>query len=254
MDVGVHRAFAQRGSVVVPKVVSPALLQVANRAIDRLLAEAAPPRDHRGNHFYWPRLQSGDPFLKVLLESDAFAAAQSLIAPGKLEVPSQAQVSLIFPPFHHRPAGPHIDGTTPPEPNGRPGTFTMLAGIMLSDQPAEDMGNLWVWPGTHLTSGAYFRERGIDALMTTNGSYPPVKLPPPRQVLAKAGDLLLAHYMLGHNIGGNNSSFVRRALYFRLMREGHRTRWRECLCDPMLEFDAVRAAMGAPGDCADTRR
>jgi hypothetical protein len=36
---------------------------------------------------------------------------------------------------------------------------------------------------------------------------------------------------------------VRRALYFRLMREGHRERWRECISEAMLEFDAVRAAL-----------
>jgi hypothetical protein len=33
------------------------------------------------------------------------------------------------------------------------------------------------------------------------------------------------------------------SLYFRLMREGHRERWRECIRDAMLEFDAVRAVV-----------
>jgi hypothetical protein len=46
--------------------------------------------------------------------------------------------------------------------------------------------------------------------------------------------------MLGHNIGANTSSLTRRALYFRLMRNGHRERWRECLQNAMLEFDGVR--------------
>ena len=36
---------------------------------------------------------------------------------------------------------------------------------------------------------------------------------------------------------------VRRAVYFRLRKMGHQQRWRECLCDAMLEFDAVRAAL-----------
>ena len=31
------------------------------------------------------------------------------------------------------------------------GTFTMLAGVLMSDQRGRDAGNLWVWPGTHLT-------------------------------------------------------------------------------------------------------
>jgi hypothetical protein len=238
------REFASRGYLVVSNVVAPEFIDLANRQIEDLIAEKPPPEGHRGFHFYWRRLQprGGDPSMRVLRDSEAFATAQALVAPAILEMPTQAQIALTIPPFDHRPGSPHIDGTTPPEAGGRPGTFTLLAGIMLSDQSAENMGNLWVWPGTHLNAAAYFREHGPGALMETKGGYPPIELPAPCQVTGKAGDLLLAHYMLGHNIGGNTSSIVRRMLYFRLMREGHRTRWRECLQDALLEFDAVRAA------------
>ncbi len=237
------REFGRYGSILVPAIVPRALIDGANREIDRLSAEKPPPDSHRGFHFYWPRLRNGDAFLRALLESEAFSTAQSLIAPATLEVPNQAQVALNIPPYLHRPGGPHIDGTSPPEPDGRPGTFTMLAGILLSDQSAEDTGNLWVWPGTHLSNEAYFREHGPEALMGSKG-YPAIELPTPRQIMGRAGDLLLAHYMLGHNMGGNTSSVVRRALYFRLFREGHRARWRDCIQNAMLEFDPVRSAMG----------
>jgi hypothetical protein len=49
--------------------------------------------------------------------------------------------------------------------------------------------------------------------------------------------------MLSHNIGGNTSPNVRRVIYYRLQREGHRDRWRDCVRDALLEFDAVRAAL-----------
>ena len=55
-----------------------------------------------------------------------------------------------------------------------------------------------------------------------------------------AGDLLLAHYLLGHNIGGNTSQAVRCAVYFRIKRAGHGPRWREFLQDPWFDHDAVR--------------
>ena len=236
------RSFAADGYLVIPDVVPPDLLSIATREIDALITKDPPPKDHRGQHFYWQRLQDRDPFLRILLDSNAFAIAESLIAPGKLEIPTQAQIALNLPPFSHRPGGPHIDGASPPEPSGRPGTFTMLAGILLSDQSSEDTGNLWVWPGTHLAHEAYFRERGPEALLESKG-YPPIELPAPSQILGRAGDLLLSHYMLGHNIGGNTSSIIRRALYFRLVREGHRDRWRDCVRDAMLEFDAVRAEL-----------
>ena len=60
------------------------------------------------------------------------------------------------------------------------------------------------------------------------------------QVTGEAADLLLAHYLLGHNIGGNTSRAVRRAVYFRIKRAGHDPRWREFLQDPWLDYDAVR--------------
>ena len=54
--------------------------------------------------------------------------------------------------------------------------------------------------------------------------------------------------MLGHNIGGNTSAAVREVVYFRLRREGHRGRWRECLRDPLLEFGPARAAWPEAAD------
>ena len=74
---------------------------------------------------------------------------------------------------------------------------------------------------------------------------PDITHPAPEQVLGRAGDLLLAHYMLSHNIGGNTSPSVRRVIYYRLQREGHRERWRECVRDLWLEYDAVRTALAA---------
>ena len=57
------------------------------------------------------------------------------------------------------------------------------------------------------------------------------------------GDLLLAHYLLDHNIGGNTSATTRRAVYFRVKRFGHDPRWRDFLRDPWLDYDAVRAEL-----------
>jgi hypothetical protein len=44
----------------------------------------------------------------------------------------------------------------------------------------------------------------------------------------------------GHNIGGNTSPSIRRAVYFRIKRSGHDARWREFLSDPWLDYDTVR--------------
>jgi hypothetical protein len=67
----------------------------------------------------------------------------------------------------------------------------------------------------------------------------------PQQVVGRAGDLSLAHYLLGHNMGGNLSSAVRRVVYLRLRSNTHIDRWREYVQNELLEFVAVRTALSA---------
>ncbi|WP_405159528.1 phytanoyl-CoA dioxygenase family protein [Nocardia sp. NBC_01499] len=231
------RTFAERGFLVVPQVVPHELIADAATSIDRLIDAAPPGTEVRGPHFYWPRARRVPALLSLLTDSPAFALAESLTKPGTLVVPEQVQVALNIPPYAHRPGGPHIDGF-PPERDGRPGTFTLLAGVLMSDQVEEDAGNLWAWPGTHLTHAKYFRQHGPHAFFEARG-YPPVALPEPVQIRGRAGDLLLAHYLLGHNIGGNTAEQTRRAVYFRVKRTGHDRRWREFLQNPWLDYDAL---------------
>ena len=236
------REFAERGYVILRNVIPPANLTAASMEIDRLVNDQPPPADYVGHHFYWLSTLDGGPLAALFDQTPLRSLAQSLIAPGNIEIAfDQVQVALNIPPFSHRPGGHHLDGYLEGKPE--PATFTMLAGVLMSEQKIENAGNLWVWPGTHRTHGAFFRERGPEAFVEAKG-YPPIELPEPCQILGGPGDVLLAHYMLGHNIGGNYASEnVRRAVYFRLRRVGHEQRWRECLGDELLEFDAVRAAL-----------
>jgi ectoine hydroxylase-related dioxygenase (phytanoyl-CoA dioxygenase family) len=235
LDRQQKQSFAEQGYVVVPQVVPPPLIAAARQEVAARLAQAPPPAGHAGPHFYFLTDPLPEALRALLFGSPALRAAESLIEPGKLEAPDQIQVSLNIPPFNHRPGGPHLDGLTPPEPDGRPGTFTMLAGVFLTDQRKGNMGNLWVWPSSHRSTAAYFRAHGPEAILAS-APYPPVALDEPRQVTGQAGDVLFAHYMLGHNIGGNMSGAAREAIYFRLRRQGHRERWRDCVQDPFLEF------------------
>ena len=237
------RSFAERGYVVLPDAVPKSLIEGARQRVADLIEQNPPPHQRRGFHFYWEsQLPDADPLMAALWESDAIELAKSLVAPLEFEKPGQLQVSLNIPVWNHRPGGPHIDGLTTPEPNGRPGTFTMLAGIFLTDQSTEDMGNLWVWPGSHHVGSAYLREHGPDALFDIE--HPTYPMAPPEQITGRAGDLFLGHYLLGHNMGGNTSARTREVVYFRLHAEGHRERWRECVQDSLLEFEPVRRAQG----------
>ena len=235
--------FAERGYLVVPQVVPAGILDRAARRIDELVDAGPPGADKRGPHFYFLEAKEEPDLIAPLTSSPAFGCAGDLAGQGTLDVPWQVQVALNIPPFPHRPGIPHIDAANP-EPVDEPelSTFTLLAGILLTDQLAENSGNLWVWPGTHLRHAAYFREHGPRKFC----AYPPIDLPAPQQVTGRAGDLLLAHYLLGHNIGGNfESQQTRRALYFRISSAGHAARRAEFLQDAWLDYAPVRSAVPA---------
>lgn len=58
---------------------------------------------------------------------------------------------------------------------------------MLSDQTAEDMGNLWVWPGSHLVIAQRLRMHGPNAIFDM--AHPQLEFTGPEQVVGRAGDL-----------------------------------------------------------------
>ncbi|MGH9044428.1 MAG: hypothetical protein ACRDVP_06295 [Acidimicrobiales bacterium] len=126
-------------------------------------------------------------------------------------------------------------------------TFAVTGSLVVSGGVAPDVldvvdngGNLWVWPGTHLSHAAFFAARGPQAFAEAGG-YPDIELPEPTQIHGRRGDVLLAHYLLGHNIGGNyKTNRIRRAIYCRLRTPGHVARWESCLADPWLEYPGVR--------------
>ncbi len=241
--------FARDGYLVIPSVVSEPLLAAADAEIDALLAREPPPVETRGKHFWFlppTQLPAADAALR---DSGAFAIAEELVAPDSLAlILDHIQVALNIPPYDHRPGGPHIDGHVRQHPDQvAPNSFTLLAGIFLSDETAIDRGSVWVWPGSHLVHQQLFRDRGTDVLMQTGGhitmlSDPPL-LPRPVPVLGHRGDLLVAHFLLGHNTGGNLSPSTRRMLYYRLGCPDHAGRWDVTFLDAFAEYAPVRLAL-----------
>ena len=130
LNQGQLEVFAERGFLVLPQAVPAAVVTAGSDAIDGMI-EHDPPGPHvRGPYNYFAAAARIPALAALLTGSPAFGLAEALTGPGTLEVPWQVQVALNVPPFGHRPGLGHIDGF-PPEPDGRPGTFTMLAGVLM---------------------------------------------------------------------------------------------------------------------------
>jgi len=242
------RQFARDGSIVLGRAVGEDLLVAVDREIDGALASDPPPSDTRGPHFCFlppDQLPASD---AALHRSGGVRAAEELVAPHVLgHGLNHIQIALNIPPYPHRPGGPHIDGHRPEQTEPR--SFTMLAAIFLVDESRPDSGNLWVWPGSHLVHQRLFAERGVGALLPVSGQptllTPPVAFADPTPVLARRGDLLLAHFLLGHNIGGNRSDRTRRVVYYRLSADGHADRWSRTFLYVFTEYEPVRRRLPA---------
>ena len=195
---------------------------------------------------YCPELQGAPAIVDLLNASGLLEYAESAIGAGKLLPVQSGQIALRFPTLEPlRPAHPHLDGMYTPTngvPQGTIRNFTALIGVYLSQASGPDMGNLWVWPGTHRLYEQYFRERGPQALLE---GMPPVELPEPQQLIADPGDAVLCHYQLGHGIGGNSSPHVRYAIYFRLSHVDHETNRWECMTDIWREWEGMRDVLSA---------
>jgi len=241
--------FATNGFVVVPGVVDHELLRSADAEVDELVARSPAPAGSVGPHFHFLRPDQLPAADAALRSSGALSLANELVAPHHLDhALGYIQVALNIPPHRHRPGAPHIDGHRPDEEIG---SFTMLAAVFLSDESLPDRGNLWVWPGSHRGHQQLFRERGVDVLKDVSGHafmlVPPVWLGPGEPLLAKRGDLLLAHFLLGHNTGGNTTAATRRVLYYRLATESHLEHWSDTFVDFLTEYPSLRLAVG-PGN------
>jgi hypothetical protein len=240
------RALIEDGYLLVPGLVPRDRVEAALKAINHSLGEQGIAKDALWTlraQTFCPELVSAPAILDLYRETPLQALAQAAIGPARVALPGSGQIALRFPQVNvaARDPHPHIDGM-PEALNGVPaGTiyhFTALAGVFLSDVSGPCRGNFTVWPGSHRALEAHFRAHGTDELFT---GFPDVSMAAPRQIEAKAGDAILAHYQVAHGAAPNLGPHVRYAVFFRLSHAAHDLGSTATMTDIWREWEGLRS-------------
>ena len=168
------------------------------------------------NRSYCPDLCDTSVIRNLLVKSpiysfldDALGIRNLRIGPGQIAIRRARNHAESISPR------PHIDGFATGL-NGVPAdriySHTVLIGVFLTPVRTEFAGNFTVWPGSHYLYERYFRERGKRAM---HEPMPELQLGEPVQLCCDAGDVVLAHYSLGHTAAVNTAEQDRIAIFFR---------------------------------------
>lgn len=220
------------GYIVIPNVVDAVAVDKAMRVINRSLGAHMPIRESMCPDC------GGKKEITDLLKSSTLTGILATLL-GPYSGGGGAQIALRFPGdntdenFNVYPNWAdhwHIDGLSTPNstrmnsiPTGDIHNFTALVGVLLQDVPAEDMGNLTLYPGSHFELQNYFRAVGFDDVLARGTDALPKKMKfsrPPKQICGRAGDVVIVNYMTAHLVAPNSSSSIRYCVYFRLKGAG----------------------------------
>ncbi len=204
----------EHGWVIIPQVVPEEMIRTARETINKTIENYL---DSIQTHAL--ELKTDERLTNLLMKTNAFSLVESALGKGKVIPSTNLQCALRFPGHDpqslHNPR-PHLDSFHP-SVDGKPGSITpfiALAGFFLNDIEQDNCGNFVVWPGTHRQFEQYFQKHDADPNLKLG--IPPVDLPDPVQIKAKAGDMILAHFRLAHTATANISNNIRYEVYIRM--------------------------------------
>lgn len=244
MDQDLRQELQHEGYLHLRNAVPRVQVRRARQRINAWMGRGMPPEEleRYAQQSACPEDRNHPDFLDLFYYSTLVGLTDAIFGRGALTPVSYAQIALRFPtdpdtPNH--PLEPHLDGVPSPH-NGVPADtldpFAALVGIYLQDVVAPWSGNFTVWPGSHLDHAAYFAAHGPGALL---GGLPPIDRRPPKQMIGRAGDAFLCHYLLAHSAAANTSPDIRYAVFFRLRLVVHDTLGTQPMVDPWLGWPGV---------------
>jgi Phytanoyl-CoA dioxygenase (PhyH) len=196
------------------------LIVAAKEAIERDLSTNYDPRRQAkyDGTTYCPGITAATQIMDLFVASPIYNIIDEVLGIDKVKW-SRGQIAIRKAHNWHQRIDPepHIDGfaeglnDVPPD---KIYNHTALVGVFLTPVRAEFSGNFTVWPGSHYAYEHYFRERGPRAMREPR---PRLALGQPTQLMCEPGDVVLAHYQMGHTAAVNTSDWDRIAVYFRIV-------------------------------------
>ena len=217
------------GYAHLPRLVPEPLVQAALTVIRGDLLENYDPlrQLEYDNRSYSPGLLGTPPIMDLLEASPARGILDELFGAGNVEW-DRGQIAIRRAHNHPEPIAPqpHIDGFASGLnglDSGKIYSLTVLVGVFLTPVTRPFAGNYTIWPGSHYVYERYFRERGERAMREP---MPTPEIGRPVQLMCEVGDVVLAHYQLGHTAAVNTADIDRIAIYFRVWLRGlEQRRW-----------------------------
>ena len=221
--------FRNQGYALFEGLTPGPLVSTALEAIEHDLDTNYDPASQSDydNRSYCPTLKGTPAIMDLLLKSpihnildETFGLDQIGWDGGQIAIRRAHNVPKPIPPVAH------IDGFASGLnglDEGKVYNHTILVGVFLTPVRKPFAGNFTVWPTSHYVYERYFRERGPGAMKEPG---PTVELGEPLQLNCEVGDVVLAHYELGHSAAVNTSDQDRIAVYFRVwLRRVELDRW-----------------------------
>jgi len=211
------------------RMTPESLMTPARKAIEFDLSSNYDPKrqGEYDNRSYCPDLREAPPIMNLLTESPILNVLDETFGLDQIDW-DKGQIAIRRAHNHSEPIPPtpHIDGFSTGLNGleaGRIYNHTVTVGVFLTPTTKEFAGNFTVWPGSHYLYERYFRERGPDAM---SEPIPTPEIGPPVQLKCEVGDVVLAHYQLGHSAAVNTSDSDRIAIFFRIwLRAVELDRW-----------------------------
>lgn len=218
-----------QGFAQFPRLTPEPLISAARDAIERDLRTHYDPQRQTeyDNQSYCPDLKGTPPIMNLISQSAVHKLLDEIF---ELENIDWDKGQIAIRRAHNYPdpvpPTPHIDGFATGVnglTEGKIYNHTVLVGVFLTPVHQEFAGNFTVWPGSHYVYENHFRTRGPDAMREP---LPAPEIGPPMQLKCEVGDVVLAHYQLGHSAAVNTSDADRIAIYFRVwLRKMESNRW-----------------------------